>query len=143
MKYNKTQRSNFHNLTLNRFDNDIPKEMWLEEGQHFFTKQPRLSPYAVELYKAIEYAINAGIINTGFQLKGIYDNDAAAILGGLVDGDIYELSASNTLDPDFFGLLKVVRQNVVILSQTLGTGDSNTVIGTGTPGQIIRIQNIQ
>ena len=139
MKYNKAQRSNLTNLALNRFDNDVPKEMWITEGPDFVTVEPKLSPYTVNIYKAIEYAIQAGIIDTGSQSKGIFNNDDAAIVGGLTDGDIYELSSTNTLDPTFQGLLKVVRQNVLIVANVLGAGTviTNSVLGTDIPDQIL------
>jgi hypothetical protein len=139
MKYNKNQRSNINNVALNRFDNDVPREMWFTEGPDFVSIKPKLAPYDINIYKAIEYAIQQGIIDTGSQSKGTYANDEAAILGGLLEGDIYELSEDNTLDSTFYGLLKVVKQNEIIMPQVLGTGETNTVIGTGVPGQIIGI----
>lgn len=138
-KHLNSQRSNLNNVALNRFDNDIPREMWFTEGEDFVSIKRKLHPYDVNIYKAIEYAIQEGIIEVGSTSKGIYANDAAAIQGGLEEGDVYELSESNTLDPSFHGLLKVVRQNVVILPSVLGIGTTNTVIGTGVPGQIIGI----
>lgn len=137
MKYNKNQRSNLNQLALNRFDNDIPREMWFTEGQDFQTVKPKLHPYDVNIYKAIEYAIQAGVIDTGSNSKGMFNNDAEAIQAGLVEGDVYELSSTNTLDPSFYGLLKVVRQNVIIIGNVLGTGVDNTTLGTETPNEVL------
>jgi hypothetical protein len=140
MKYNKSQRSNLNQLALNRFNNDQPREMWFEEGQHFFTIKPKLSPYAINIYEAIDYAIEIGVIRGGCCPKGIYANDEEAILAGLVEGDIYEYSINNNFGVSFTGLLKVVRENIMILPPSVvGTGGVNVVIGTGVPNQIIGI----
>lgn len=137
MKYNKNQRSNLNQLALNRFDNDIPREMWFTEGADFVSVKPKLHPYDVNIYKAIEYAIQEGIINTGSNSKGTFNNDAEAIAAGLIEGDVYELASTNTLDPAFYGLLKVVRQNVLIVGTVLGTGTPNEVLGTGTLNEVL------
>ena len=145
MKYNKNQRSNLKGLPLNRFENDIPKEMWVTEGEDYHSVKPKLTPYDTNIYDAIEYAIQAGIIDTGSNSKGMFDNDNDAVTAGLVDGDVYELSSTNTLTSDtgfntsVTGLLKVVRQNVLIVANVLGAGTAitNSVLGTDIPNQIL------
>ena len=121
MKYNKNQRSNLKGLPLNRFENDIPKEMWVTEGEDYHSVKPKLTPYDTNIYDAIEYAI----------------------LAGLEDGDSYELASTNdlTTDPTFntniAGLVKIVRINVILTGTVLGAVFGGTtagfVLGAGLP----------
>jgi hypothetical protein len=142
MKYNKNQRSNLKGLPLNRFENDIPKEMWVTEGEDYHSVKPKLTPYDTNIYDAIEYAISTGLISTTGPLR-IYNNDAEAILAGLEDGDSYELASTNdlTTDPTFntniAGLVKIVRINVILTGTVLGAVFGGTtagfVLGAGLP----------
>ena len=133
-----TNRLNYHGVAYNRLDDGTPKEIWFTEGQDFQTIRPKNSPYDVNVYKAIEVAIREGIINVSSQSKGTFNNDAEAIAAGLVEGDIYELASTNTLDPSFYGLLKVVRQNVAIVGTVLGAAEGVTsVLGTDTAGEVL------
>ena len=131
---------NLSNLPRRRFNNkpNTPVKIFMMEGDDFMSAE-RGNPYEIDLYQSIQDAIELGIIKvdaTDF-IKGTYANDTEAIADGLVEGDVYELSQTNTLDPAFFGLLKIVRQNVVIVGIVLGTGTPSEVIGTGTPGEVI------
>ena len=84
----KNQGLNLKGLALNRFDNGIPKEMWLEEGVSFLTREPKLHPYAIDIYQAIEYAINEGII--------VLDVEQSVITEGT---DIEITGTGTALDP--------------------------------------------
>lgn len=135
---NKTsKRLNLRNVAYNRLPDGTPREIWVTEGPDVLTTKPKNSPYDFEIYQSIERAIEEGIINiNGINSsccpKGIFNNDGDAIANGLVEGDVYELSQTNTLDPNFYGLLKVVRLNTIIIQgNALGLNQSNSVLGTG------------
>jgi hypothetical protein len=134
---NKSKLLNLRNVAYNRLPDGTPKEIWVTEGPDVLTAKPKNSPYDFEIYQSIQRAIEEGIINIGTVdsdccSKGIFDNDEDAIANGLVIGDVYELSATNTLDPNFAALLKVVRSNVVIAQGNgLGLDQPNSVLGTG------------
>jgi hypothetical protein len=49
-------------LALNRLDDGTPREIWITEGQDFTSIERKNSPYDVDIYKAIERAIEEGII---------------------------------------------------------------------------------
>lgn len=53
---------NSGNLALNRLDDGTPREIWITEGQDFTSKERKNAPYDVNIYKAIERAIEEGII---------------------------------------------------------------------------------
>ncbi len=131
---------NLNNLPLQRLKESpkVPTKIYMREGDDFLSGNPSGTPYEIELYDSINEAIKLGIIES-FNVKGIFDNDNDALSQGLIEGDIYELSSSNTLNPEFEGLLKIVRTNTLIVPQVLGTGILNQTLGTGVPNQIIGI----
>ena len=136
------KRLNLRNVAFNRLPDEhlTPREIWLTEGPDALTKRPKNSPYDFEIYKSVEVAIQEGIINIdgvegGCCPKGIFDDDQDAVNNNLTEGDVYELSDTNTLGSDFNGLLKVVRAGVFINASVLGTdqlnGSESIILGTG------------
>ena len=92
--FQKGQRSNLKGLALNRFENDIPKEMWFEEGVNFLTKEPSLHPYAVNIYDCIEYAINEGVIVLDVEQSVITEGTDITITGTGTTADPYIINST-------------------------------------------------
>lgn len=85
-------------LALNRLEDGTPREIWITEGQDFTSIERDNSPYDVNIYKAIERAIEEGIIqiSAGDALGvDIQEGDRITITGNGLPEDPWIISADD------------------------------------------------